>query len=152
MIRGRQELHTNSPAIAVLDLLLGRNLLLGLHFWRQGAPVRDIPAECHTQLLTVIGKKLRIVCPTRNSNVSHAVVEQVFGSKLCVDVDQHAISSLALAGMAGHGVAMIEMRMLTRIELHFPAAVHLRDNRPSSPMLALFRVHDWRSSDPGRAR
>ena len=86
--------------------------------------MRDISAQRHTQLLTVIGKELRIVSSTRDSNVSHAVVEQVFGSELGIDVDQHAVGSLALAGMAGHGIAVIEMRMRPWIKLHLSAAIH----------------------------
>jgi hypothetical protein len=87
--------------------------------------VRDISAQRHTQLFAVIGKELGIVGPMRDCDVGHTVVEQVFSFKLSVDVNQHRVGSLALAGMAGHCIAVIEMRMLTWIELHLAAAVHL---------------------------
>jgi len=37
---------------------------------------------------------LRVVCAARNGNVGHAVVEQVFGPQLSIDVDQHAVGGL----------------------------------------------------------
>lgn len=45
-----------------------------------------------------------------------SVVEQVLGPKLAIDVDQHPLGGLTLAGVAGHGIAMIEIRMPGRIE------------------------------------
>jgi hypothetical protein len=41
-------------------------------------------------------------------------------------MNQYALGGLSLAGMARHGIAMIEMGMFTRIELHVAASVHLQ--------------------------
>src|SRR5580700_9365677 len=45
-------------------------------------------------------------------------------------MDQHAIRCLPLAGMAGDGKAMIEMRMKPRIELQLAACVHHQTEPP----------------------
>ena len=42
---------------------------------------------------------LRVVCAARDGNVGHAVVEQVFGSQLGIDVNQHTVGGLPLAKM-----------------------------------------------------
>jgi hypothetical protein len=57
-----------------------------------------------SQLLAVVGEDLRVVCAARNGNVGHAVGEQVFGSQLGIDVDQHMVGGLPLAGMTRQGV------------------------------------------------
>ena len=82
------------------------------------------------QLLAVVGEDLRVVCAARNGNVGHAVVEQVFGSQLCISVDQHPVGGLSLAGMTRDRVAMIEVRMLRRIEFDLAASVHLQTHPP----------------------
>ena len=58
--------------------------------------------------------------------VGHAVVEQVFGPQLGIDVDQHPVGGLPLAGMTRDRVTMIEVRMLRRIEFDLAASVHLQ--------------------------
>jgi hypothetical protein len=90
------------------------------------ALVRHIAAERLGKLLPVAGEDLRILRPARDSDISHAVVDEVPGSLLCVDVDEHAISGLALAGMTGDGIAMVQVRMLSGVDAHAPAAVQLQ--------------------------
>ena len=41
---------------------------------------------------------------------------------------QNTLGGLSLAGMAGHGIAMIEMRMLIRINFYLTAIIHLQAN------------------------
>jgi len=60
---------------------------------------------------------LRIVRSARDGYVRHAVPEQVFRAQLRVYMHQHSLGSLPLAGMAGHGIAMIEMRMPGWVQL-----------------------------------
>ena len=92
-----------------------------------GALVRNIMPERRAELLTAICEGLRVVCPARNGNVSDAVVEQVFGPQLGIDVNQHTVGGLSLAGMTCDRVAMIEVRMRRRIKLDYAAS-----DKPSS--------------------
>src|ERR1035441_7978036 len=87
-------------------------------------------AERSAQLLAAVREELRVVCPARDGDIGHAVVEQVFCSKLSVHVDKDAVSGLSLAGVAGHGIAVVKMRMLHRIKLHLTASVHLDGHAP----------------------
>jgi hypothetical protein len=104
-----------------------------------GALVRYIVAESRGELSAVISEKLRVVRSARDGNIRHAIVEQVFRSQLRVHMHQNPLSSLALAGMAGDRVAVIEMRMLIRINPYLTAIIHLQadlpllSNRPDCP-------------------
>jgi hypothetical protein len=63
---------------------------------------------------------------TRNPlllDIGHAVVEQVFGGELSVDLDEHAIGGLALAGVARYGIAVIEMRVRGRVNIYDAAVL-----------------------------
>ena len=42
---------------------------------------------------------MRVVCAARDGDVGHVAIEQVFGTQLCIDVDQHPVGGLSLAGM-----------------------------------------------------
>ena len=98
------------------DLPLRRNSLLLLVFWlhlrRMGAAVRYVMPQRRAQLLAVVGEDLRVVCAARDSNLGHAVVEQVFGSQLGIGMYQHTVGGLALAGMTRHGVTVVKVRIL----------------------------------------
>jgi len=95
------ETQANVQALLLLrrNLPLRRDYLLLLLFWlhlrRMGAAVRYIMPQRRSQLLAVVGEDLRILCATRNGNVGHAVVEQVFGSQLSIGVDQHTVGRSA---------------------------------------------------------
>ena len=45
-------------------------------------------------------------------------------------MNQHAVGRLPLAGMAGHGITVVEMRMLGRVEFDRAATVHLQPQPP----------------------
>jgi hypothetical protein len=64
-----------------------------------GAAVRKIMPPRRTQLLAVVGEDLRVVCAALDGDVGHAAIEQVFGTPLRIDVDQHPVGGLSLAGM-----------------------------------------------------
>ena len=89
-------------------------------WWETSCPSR------RAQFLAVVGEELRIVSPARDGDIGHAVVKQVFRAQFGIDVDQHAVRRLPLAGMTRHRIPMIEMRMQTRIELQLVASVHLQ--------------------------
>src|ERR1700733_12022578 len=124
-------LHPSSQTLPLLrsDLPLRRNCLVLLRapidFRPMRTLVRNVMAESGTELLAVVGEQLRIVGAARDRNIGHAVVEQVFGSKFGIDMDQDAVGSLSLAGMTRDRITMIEMRMQLRIELQVAACVHL---------------------------
>ena len=99
--------------------------LILLRLWRVCARVRYIMPKSRSQLLPIVCEELRVVCPTRDSDVSHSVVEQVFRTKFRVHVDEHSVGCLSLAGVAGHGVAVVKMRVLHGVKLNLTASIHL---------------------------
>ena len=50
------------------------------------------------------------------SNVGHATVERTLSTQFGVHVNQNTVGGLSLAGVAGYGIAMIEMRIFTRVD------------------------------------
>ena len=66
-----------------------------------GALVRDIAAERFGQLLAVAGEDLRIMRSARDGDVRHAVVDEVFRSQLCIDVNENAVGFIDQV-LAGH--------------------------------------------------
>jgi hypothetical protein len=82
------------------------------------------------ELLAVVSEQWCIVSAARDSDIGHAVIEQVFRGQLGIDVDQHAVRRLPLAGMTRNRIAIIEMRMACRIELHRAASIHLQTQPP----------------------
>jgi hypothetical protein len=86
--------------------------------------VGHIAAEFMTQRCRVIRENLRVVCAARNGHVGHAAVEQVFCTQLGVHMDQYAVGGLALAGVTGDSVAVIEMHAAVWIEFDGAATVH----------------------------
>ena len=82
------------------------------------------PASC------IVRINLRVIASARDGDIGHAAVEQILRAQLGVHVNQDAVGSLSLAGVAGHCIAMIEMRMLARIEFDRAATVHLQAHPP----------------------
>jgi hypothetical protein len=72
------------------------------------------------KLASVIRVYPGIVLRARYRYVRKTVVNQQFAF-VCVHVNQNSVRSLSLAAVAGDGVSMIEMRMLTDIESNFAA-------------------------------
>src|ERR1035438_1183354 len=116
------------------NLPLRRDCLLLFLFWlhlrRMGAAVRYIVPQRGSQLLAIVSEDLRVVCAARDGNVGHAIVEQVFRSQLGIGVDQHPVGGLPLARMTRHGVAMVKVRILHRIEFYLAPPVHLQTHPP----------------------
>src|SRR5208282_4475488 len=75
---------------------------------------------------------LRVIASARDSDIGHAAVEQILSAQLGVHVNQDTVGSLSLAGVAGHGIPMIEMRMLVRIEFNHTPTVDLQAQPPVS--------------------
>ena len=67
---------------------------------------------------------------SRLQGVCHTAVEQILSAQLGVHVNQDAVGSLSLAGVAGHGITVVEMRMLARIEFDRAATVHFQVQPP----------------------
>src|ERR1035437_1591963 len=104
---------------------LGRRWLL-LNRGRMGHVARESLAESRG----IVCINLRVIASTRDSDIGHAAVEQILGAQLGVHVNQDAVGSLSLAGVAGHGIAMVEMRMFVRIEFDCAATVHFQAQPP----------------------
>jgi hypothetical protein len=99
---------------------------------RECTQVGDIATEGMGQLSAVVGEDLCVVGSARDGYVGHAVVEQIFGTEFGVhmdedeDEDEDAVGGLALAGVAGHGVAVVEVRMPRQVDLDRAASVNWR--------------------------
>jgi hypothetical protein len=69
------------------------------------ALVGDISAQRLGEFATIIGKYLRFPLATRDCNIGHAVVEQIFGTEFRVNMNENAVGGLTLARIAGDGNA-----------------------------------------------
>src|SRR5208282_3475920 len=101
------------------DLIRVRGLWFYLvRYWLLLNRVRmgHIATEFLPERLCIIRINLRVIASTRDRNVCHAAVEQVLRAQLGVHVNEDAVGSLSLAGVAGHGITMVEMRMFVGIE------------------------------------
>jgi len=107
----------------LLDDMHRRDLL---NRWSMGNITAKFLAECRC----VVRENLRVMCAARNGNVGHAAIEKVLCAKVGVHVDQNAVGGLALAGMAGEGVAVVEMQVSFWIEIDGAATVHLQVQLP----------------------
>src|SRR5580658_2402712 len=112
VVRDESESESNSQTRAGIDhsrrgnlLRRGNNCLL----WLIGALMRHIAREYVSQCASVVREDLRVPLAARDRNIGHATVEKVGGSKFGVGVDEHALCGLALTGVAGDGIAVIEM-------------------------------------------
>src|ERR1019366_4080232 len=90
----------------------------------------NVAAEFLPERLCVVRKNLGVIASTRDSDIGHAAVEQILSAQLGVYVNQDTVGSLPLAGVAGHGIAMIEMQMLAGVEFDRAATVHLQAQPP----------------------
>jgi hypothetical protein len=75
-----------------------------------------------------------------------------FRSQLGIDVDQYSVRRLSLAGMTGYGIAMIEMGMQARIELHLVALTEQWKNRPDRQASSCEVLHESHFCDTGKLR
>jgi hypothetical protein len=58
------------------------------------------------------------------------LLSRSFGAQFGVHVNQDTVGSLSLAGVAGHCITMVEMRMLAGIEFDRAATVHFQTQAP----------------------
>jgi hypothetical protein len=70
--------------------------------------------------------ELGIIRFTRNADISHAAVEDVLRGQFRVHMNQHAVGSLSLAGMAGHCITVVEMWIFSWIECDRAVIVHVQ--------------------------
>src|SRR5450755_1865300 len=89
-----------------------------------------VAAECLSQRRYAVRINLRVIASTRDRGIGHAAVEQILRTQLGVHMNQDTVGSLSLAGVAGHGIAMVEMRMLGRVEFNVAATVHPQAQTP----------------------
>ena len=89
-----------------------------------------VAAEFLPERLCIVRINLRVIASTRDRDIGHAAVEQILSAQLGVHVNQDTVGSLSLAGVAGHGITVVEMRMLGRIEFNRAATVHPQAQPP----------------------
>ncbi|MGA9511560.1 MAG: hypothetical protein WBV55_23255 [Candidatus Sulfotelmatobacter sp.] len=58
--------------------------------------------------------------------MSHPTVEQILRAQLGVHVNQETVGSLSLAGVASHGITVVEMSRLGRVEFNRATSVHFQ--------------------------
>lgn len=75
----------------------------------------NIVSEGCVERFAVVCEELPVVACTRHRNVGHATVERTLSTQFGVHVNQNTVGGLSLAGVAGDGMAMIEMRIFTRV-------------------------------------
>jgi len=98
-------------------------------FWLMCALVRDIVTKSLRQLLVVVCENLCVPLSTRNRDIRHAAIEQVFRRKRRIYMDKNAVGCLSLTGIAGDGVAVVEMRMTLRFVVHTAPVIKLQPHR-----------------------
>ena len=85
-----------------------------------------VAAEFLPERLCFVRINLGVIASTRDRDIGHAAVEQILRAQLGVHVNEDTVGSLSLAGVAGHGIAMVEMRPLARVEFDRAATVHFQ--------------------------
>jgi len=79
---------------------------------------RNFAAQLRSQSLRIVRVHLHVKLSARHRHLGHAAVDEFAGSLFRVHVYQQTLCSLPLA-VARHHIAVIEMRMLPRVELDF---------------------------------
>jgi hypothetical protein len=87
-----------------------------MSFAAHAHPSGNIVSEGCVEHFAVVCEELPVVACTRHRNVGHATVEQTLSTQFGVHVNQNTVGGLSLAGVASHGIAMIEMWIFTRVE------------------------------------
>src|SRR5208337_3289180 len=119
--------QTEAEALSNLIRVRGLWLYLLRHwFLLNRGGMGHVAAEFLPQRRYIVRVNLRVIASTRDRDIGHAAVEQILSSQLGVHVNQDTVGSLSLAGVAGHCIAMVEMRMLARIEFDRAATVHFQ--------------------------
>jgi hypothetical protein len=142
-LQWRPRCHTELSAYAVLyvpsktrcstpcpALVVARSFEVGrwpARAYRRSGAKHHVPML--RQLLQTVGKYLSVELTTRDRDISHAAVEQTLRSKLRVYMNQYALRSLALAGVADDGIPVVKMRMLLRIEIDVALIVQPQPHR-----------------------
>ena len=91
-----------------------------------------VAAEFLAQRRCIVRINPRVIASTRDSDIGHAAVEQILGTQFGVHVNEDTVGSLSLAGVAGHGITVVEMRMLDRVEFNGAATIHPQTQAPDS--------------------
>ena len=111
------------------------NLLRARDLWFYGVrhrlllnrgETRDVATEFLSQNGCIARINLRAIASARDRYIGHADIEQTLSAQLSVHMNLDPVCCLSLAGVAGHCIAMIQMRMLARVELDHAPTVHLQ--------------------------
>ena len=89
-----------------------------------GRGLRHFAAQPFGQSAGVVGVNLCIVPGARKSDIAEALVDQLFRvPPFRRNMNDHAVHRLALARVAGHGIAVVEVCVLAQVEAHAFASV-----------------------------
>jgi hypothetical protein len=78
--------------------------------------VRNISVQPSGKLSLVVRIDLGVIPSTGYSDVCQPAIDELFSSLGRVHMDKNSVSGLSLTAVARHGVAVIEMRILSNIE------------------------------------
>ena len=121
------ETETLANPIRVRGLWL---YLLRFRLLLNGRRMGHVATEFLPEDRCIVRINLHVIASTGDRDIGHAAVEHILRAQFSVDVNQDTISSLSLAGVAGHGIAAVEMRMLGRVEFNCAATVHPQVQAP----------------------
>ena len=96
-----------------------------------GGRFADITAEIFREHSRIICEHLRIVRRTRDGNIRKARIDE-FGMNIGIHVYQHALCGKSLGVVRGHGVAVIEVWVVTIGECYVTSIAEPRGHRAVS--------------------
>ena len=91
----------------------------------EGGGLRDLRSELGTEFGHIVGEECCLMAGAGDGDVAKAGVEQV-RVNVGIGVDEDALGGEALGAVAGYSIAMIEMAVLSRIELYLAVIVQAR--------------------------
>src|ERR1035441_4275375 len=85
--------------------------------------MRYVAAQYNIQPRGVVGEDLRILCRATHRDIDHALVKQILVRIFAVHVDQNPTGGLALAGVTGHSVAVIDVALFLFVDFDLATRV-----------------------------
>ena len=93
----------------------------------QGGGLRDIGSELRAEFCHVVGEERGLVAGAGDGDVAEAGVEQV-RVDAGIGVNEDAVGGEALGTVAGDGIAVVKMTMISGVKLDLAVVVEARGN------------------------
>src|SRR5262245_9758878 len=77
----------------------------------------DVAAQGTHEPRPIVRIDLRIKAASRDRHIRETLVDELL-TQARVDVDEDAVGGLALTAVAGHGIAVVEVRVIGRMDRH----------------------------------